>query len=125
MKNDVIVNRELWRRYARGQLRKEELAEIISRTAASIADDIAAEKLYSTNRLFRIAICLYMHDKEGYGKIRLKRMIDELENVLESWEEGLLTVDDMAHTLLEETGFNVDVIPWEEAKNAKKQNDRP
>lgn len=121
MSEKMIVNRELWRRYARGNLTKEELAELISRTAASVADEIAAEELYNTNRLFRIAICLYMHDKEGYGKIRLKRMIDELENILESWEEGLLTVDDMAQTLLDETGFNVDVVPWEEAKNAKKQ----
>lgn len=120
MSEKMIVNRELWRRYVRGNLTKKELAELISRTAASVADEIAAEKLYNTNRLFRIAICLHMHDKEGFGKVRLKRMIDELENILESWEEGLLTVDDMAQTLLEETGFNVDVIPWEDAKNAKK-----
>lgn len=109
-----IINRERWRRYAKGKMTKEELAQLVSDLANSVSREIINEKCYNTNVLFRAAICLYMHDKHGYGKTRILRLLDELENVLEAYEGGLISIDDMIQTVKEETGVEIKVTPWKQ-----------
>lgn len=110
-----VINRERWRRYAKGKMTKEELALLISDMANDISKDLINEKCYNTNVLFRAAICLYMHDKHGFGKKRLLNLLDELEKTLEAYKEGLLSIDDMIDTLKKETGVEIIVEPWKGA----------
>lgn len=110
-----VINRERWRRYAKGKMTKEELARLISDMANDISKDIINEKCYNTNVLFRGAMLLMLHDKRGHGKKRLLEDLDYLENILEAYESGLLTIDDMISTVKEETGVDLIVEPWKGA----------
>lgn len=112
-----VINRERWRRYAKGKMTKEEFALLISDMANDISKDIINEKCYSTNVLFRAAICLYMHDKHGFGKKILLALLDELEQTLEAYEGGYLSIDDMLMTLKEETGVELVVEHWKGEKD--------
>lgn len=112
MEVSTTINRERWRRYAKGKMTKEELSLLVADLANEISKDIINEKCYNTNVLFRAAICLYMHDKHGYGKKRLLDILDDLEKTLEAYEEGFISIGDMVQTLKEETGVEIIVEPW-------------
>jgi len=47
-----------------------------------------------------------LHDKWGFGKVRLTRFLDQLYDLLESIEQGYLTVEDCKKVLLEECKIN-------------------
>lgn len=117
-----VINRERWRRYAKGKMTKEELALLISDMANDISKDLINEKCYNTNVLFRAAILLHMHDKYGYGKKRLLTLLDELEKTLEAYEEGYISINDMIQTLKEETGVELVVEHWKGESNGKKHS---
>ena len=114
-----VINRERWRRYAKGKMTKEELALLISDMANDISKDIINEKCYNTNVLFRAAILLHMHDKYGFGKKRLLTLLDALEKTLEAYEEGYISIDDMIQTLKEETGVELVVEHWKGERDGK------
>lgn len=117
-----VINRERWRRYAKGKMTKEELALLISDMANDISKDIINEKCYNTNVLFRGAMLLMLHDKRGHGKKRLLEDLDYLENILEAYESGLLTIDDMISTVKEETGVELVVEHWKGEKDGKRRS---
>lgn len=48
-----------------------------------------------------------LHDKEGYGKKRLKRVLDEFCGLSESLAGKYVSVNDLLETLKEETGINL------------------
>lgn len=114
-----VINRERWRRYAKGKMTKEELALLISDMANDISKDLINEKCYNTNVLFRAAILLHMHDKYGFGKKRLLALLDELEKTLEAYEEGYISIEDMIQTLKEETGVELVVEHWKGERDGK------
>ena len=115
-----VINRERWRRYAKGKMTKEELALLVADLANDISKDLVNEKCYNTNVLFRAAILLHMHDKYRFGKKRLLTLLDELEKTLEAYEEGYISIDDMIQTLKEETGVELVVEHWKGESNEKR-----
>lgn len=112
MEVSKTINRERWRRYAKGQMKKEELSLLVADLANEIAEDMTNEKCYRTNVLFRGAMLLMLHDKRGHGKKRLLEDLDYLEKTLEAYEEGLLSIEDMLETVKEETGVELKAEPW-------------
>lgn len=117
---ESIINRERWRRYVKGQMTKMELAQLIADYAEVISRDEIDEKCYNTNVLFRGAMLLMLHDKRGHGKKRLLEDLDYLENILEAYESGLLTVEDMIGTVKEETGIDLVVERWKGEKDGRR-----
>lgn len=117
-----VINRERWRRYAKGKMTKEELSLLVADLANDISKEIINERCYNTNVLFRAAICLYMHDKHGFGRKRLLNLLDELEKTLEAYEEGFLSIEDMLQTLKEETGVELAVEHWKGEANGKQHS---
>ena len=114
IKTESIITRERWRRYARGEMTKMELAHLVSDFAEEISREEINEKCYRTNVLFRGAMLLFLHDKRGHGKKRLLEDLDYLESILEAYEDGLLSVEDMIETVKEETGVELTVKKWGE-----------
>lgn len=45
---------------------------------------------------------------EGYGKIRLERFLDHTLEIYKAFSTGVITLDDIRNTLLEEAGFEVE-----------------
>lgn len=83
---------------------RDELTKLISSEAIKIAEKTLEREIYATNELFRYALCLYLHDKEGYGKKRLQRALLYFEDVLDSYADGLISIDDMKETVESECG---------------------
>ena len=48
-----------------------------------------------------------LHDKEGWGKVRLQRLWKEIEELSDSIAKGYVSVTDLKHTLKEEMGVEL------------------
>ena len=48
-----------------------------------------------------------LHDKEGWGKIRLQRLWAEVGDLSDSIAKGYVSVTDLKHTLKEEMGVEL------------------
>ena len=48
-----------------------------------------------------------LHDKEGYGERRLRRVLREVYSLIEGISGGHVSVNDLLKTLKEETGINL------------------
>lgn len=71
--------------------------------------DLKKSRDEGVNLGFTAAVaCIFMalHDKEGYGRTRLKRVLDEASGLLESVGEKCVTLEDLLITLRRETGIN-------------------
>lgn len=110
------INRELYRRYQRGGLSKEELANFCYSLAQTTLNEELARReaeaqkkmekfLFDTNRLLRAGLCLILHDKKGYGKKRLTEVLVCFNDLLDSYAKGYLDIDDMEKTVEEECGI--------------------
>lgn len=58
---------------------------------------------------------LYMMDKEGWGKVRLNRMVDGIMDLLDSYEQGYLSLEDVRKALWEEGGTKIE-RKWRKTK---------
>lgn len=54
-----------------------------------------------------IATLMVLHDKYGFGTVRLERFIDEHKKLLDAYNAGYLDVKDIENTLEEETGIKI------------------
>lgn len=48
-----------------------------------------------------------LHDKEGWGRVRLQRLWKEIEDLSDSITKGYVSVTDLKHTLKEEMGVEL------------------
>lgn len=101
--DDYKMTRAMRKQHVRGDLTIEQVTQEVRRLAQEHLD----EMIYNTNRLFYLSVAMFLHDKEGYGKKRLKRAVDFLQNQLDCYCEGYLDLDDMAKTLREECDFEI------------------
>lgn len=62
-------------------------------------------------------LCMVLHDKFGFGGKRLRIVLGELTELFDSVNGDWCSFDDVANTLLEETG--IDMRTLEAAKNIK------
>lgn len=66
------------------------------------------------NRTYEMAIvvamhasCLYLRDKQGYGRKRLGDFIEGFANIIHDIGDGYLDFEDIIDTLYEETGVKI------------------
>lgn len=63
-----------------------------------------------THNASTLALCAFlsvMHDKEGYGAKRLKRVYDNVEKLSQEITEGRLNLKDIRDAMLEEIGVEL------------------
>lgn len=59
---------------------------------------------YTTNAMMAVfAICL--REKWGWGHVRLKRLLEQVDDVFDSINKNCVTIEDIKKTILEETGI--------------------
>lgn len=73
---------------------------------AGIDEQDIAIMIQDSINLYSVATIMILHDKWGFGKVRLTRFLDQLYDLLESIEQGYLTVEDCKKVLLEECKIN-------------------
>lgn len=57
---------------------------------------------------FAIMLCSVLADKWGFGKIRIQRMINQIQYVADSINTGYITLDDLQEELLENHKIQID-----------------
>jgi len=59
---------------------------------------------YATNAMIAsFAICL--HDKWGWGQVRLKRLLDQVNETFDCIDKDYVTIEDIKKAIFEETGI--------------------
>lgn len=61
----------------------------------------------STHRLAMLLMLTVLHDKYGFGTKRLEAVVDQVNDLLDSFNRGYISIDDLNTTLHEETGIKV------------------
>ena len=57
---------------------------------------------------FAIMLCSVLADKWGFGKIRIQRMINQIQYVADSINTGYITLDDLQEELRENHKLKID-----------------
>lgn len=104
---DYNVPRKMYRRYENGKLTKDELAKVVSNLVEEVLPIQIEERLKATNRLFRAAFFLCLYDKLDFNNQQLKIVDEFLEEILDSYEKGYLSIEDMEETLASEGKFEL------------------
>lgn len=61
----------------------------------------------SAHKLATLLYLTVLHDKHGFGTKRLERVLDQVNDLLDSFNKGYISIDDLNNTLYEETGIKV------------------
>ena len=57
---------------------------------------------------FAIMLCSVLADKWGFGKIRMQRMVNQVQYVADSINTGYITIDDLIEELYEKHNIQID-----------------
>ena len=66
--------------------------------------DKLIDSAYKVNMLLTMTV---LHDKYGFGTKRLERFLKEYQELLDSYEKGYISPDDLNGVLWEEVGMKV------------------
>ena len=71
-----------------------------------------------------LAMLLYLHDKEGFGKVRCERTLNGFEEAWDSLNREYCTLDDVAEMVRNEIGLEIsqeelDIVMGRKAYNIK------
>lgn len=72
--------------------------------------DIKKMKLEATQNAVNFSNIIFlsvMRDKEGYGVKRLKRLYDRIQNLMDSFNQGYVSIYDLKKALKEESGITI------------------
>lgn len=61
----------------------------------------------SAHKLAMLLVLTVLHDKHGFGTKRLEKVLEEVNDLLDSFNKGYISIDDLNGTLHEETGIKV------------------
>ncbi len=61
----------------------------------------------STHKLAMLLFLTVLHDKYGFGTKRCEGVVDYVNDLLDSFNRGYISIDDLNSTLYEETGIKV------------------
>lgn len=63
--------------------------------------------IVSAHKLSALLYLTVLHDKYGFGTKRLEKCLDQVNELLDSFNKGYISIDDLNNTLHEETGIKV------------------
>ena len=66
--------------------------------------DKLIESSYKANMILALTV---LHDKFGFGKKRINKFLDEYKELLDSYERGYISADDLNMVLNEEVGVKI------------------
>lgn len=86
------------------QKKFKEQQQLLINTA--IARREANKKAKSNLESTLIIVCWILHDKYGFGKTRLNRLIKEVRELIKDYNEDRFDAKDLVNQLYEETGID-------------------
>lgn len=76
----------------------------LAKMSAYQNDRMLISSAYKANMILGLTV---LHDKFGFGQKRLERYIDEVVKLLESYNKGYISVQDLEEVLLEEVKLKI------------------
>lgn len=76
----------------------------LARMNAQQKDNMLISSAYKANMILGLTV---LHDKFGFGQKRLERYIDEVLELLDSYNKGYINVQDLEKVLLEEVKLKI------------------
>lgn len=98
------MNRAERRRQEREKNQKEAMINLKAGDVQAIKKDAVNRATLQAFELMIGLPCLVLHDKWGYGKQRIERFVWQCIDMLNAFNDGYLTVEDIHKTLKEECG---------------------
>lgn len=98
------MNRAQRRRQEREKNQKEAMINLKAGDVEAIKKDAVNQATLQAFELMIGLPCLVLHDKWGYGKQRIERFVWQCIDMLNAFNDGYLTVEDIHKTLKEECG---------------------
>lgn len=96
------------RRARERELLKQGDTEILSREELAMQQEqIKRESVSQAVNLYSLVAMTVLRDKLGFGQKRITRFNDDVQNVLDSINEGYVTKEDLREMLLEEVKIRV------------------
>lgn len=62
------------------------------------------DAVHNANMILTLTV---LRDRFDFGTVRLERFIDKYQDILDSYNKGCISVEDLTETLYEETGIRV------------------
>lgn len=98
------MNRAERRRQEREKNQKEAMINLKAGDVEAIKKDAVNQATLQAFELMIGLPCLVLHDKWGYGKQRIERFVWQCIDMLNAFNDGYLTVEDIHQTLKKECG---------------------
>lgn len=89
-----------------GAMKKKKMrVEITPQELQKVRDKATKQALYMTN----ILPLLVLRDEFGFGRVRLERYIDELNERVDAFNKGYISLVDVVETIEKETGLRYEM----------------
>lgn len=63
--------------------------------------------IVASHKASNLIVMTVLHDKFGFGGKRLERFLEYYADLLDSYNRGYVSIDDLNNTLFEETGIKI------------------
>lgn len=93
------MNREQRRKIVKEGVTPEDLKFLYNQTKAT--------SIHFTTSAYSAAVAIVLHDKFGFGEVRLKRVLAEIEDTFDSIEKGYVKIEDIKKVILDECKVNI------------------
>lgn len=68
------------------------------------------EKIINASyKAFMLLGIMALRDEYGFGTSRLEKWIDKMDDLIDSYDKGYISVQDLSDTIYDETGIRVEV----------------
>ena len=78
----------------------------ISLTGREI-EKLRKDAIHTTMQIMRVMPMLALRDEFGFGKVRMERYVEKLDSIVQAYNEGRISIRDVAKTLEAEIGVEV------------------
>lgn len=79
----------------RAERRKLEKKGITSKDIKRVQDNTKIAAVEQTTTAITSAVVLTLHDKWGWGNVRLTRLLDQITDTFEAMQQNYLSIEDM------------------------------
>lgn len=91
----------------RKQRRDKSSANIEAQLVKAWEDKIKQTSVHFTVSAYSVAVATVLHDKFGFGEVRLKRAMAHIEDTFDSINKGYAKIDDLKKVILDECKVNI------------------
>lgn len=106
---DEILTRDLISSLSKGRLNREQTQSMLESLYKTAFEDGAKTAERVTTEYLVLHFCQTLHYAFGFGAVRLRRLVADLDEKLAAFDVGAYDVEDMRRALREDAKFEVNI----------------